>query len=132
MRLPPPSECLTAVDFDLIPNKPPPLSKFYTETIEELEESESDDNDDDMEPAYHQPATREDSEEPMQQDAPFPISAIAAPIVIGSAEQKQEEASDDEDGLFAGGDEDSDGMEEVQDQPVNGAKRKLVEDDDYD
>ncbi|KAJ6629149.1 transcription initiation factor IID, 31kD subunit-domain-containing protein [Mycena sp. CBHHK59/15] len=100
VRMPPSSDCLTSIDFDLIPNKPPPSVKLYDEEIEEVEESESDEDDDDedMEPA---------------------------------------DAGEEEDGLFAGGDEeeeDSDGMEEVQTSlaHTNGVKRKLEEDDDYD
>ena len=42
VRLPPASECLTAVDFDLVPNKPPPGVKLFDEEVEEIEESESD------------------------------------------------------------------------------------------
>ena len=34
VRLPPASECLTAVDFDLVPNKPPPGVKLFDEEIE--------------------------------------------------------------------------------------------------
>lgn len=51
LRLPPSSECLTSVDFDLIPNRPPPAIKQYDEEIEEIEESGSEDDDEDMEPA---------------------------------------------------------------------------------
>ena len=43
VRLPPASECLTSVDFDLVPNKPPPGVKLYDEEIEEIEESDEDD-----------------------------------------------------------------------------------------
>ena len=48
VRLPPAADCLTSVDFDLIPSKPPPGVKLYDEEIEEVEES--DDEDEDMEP----------------------------------------------------------------------------------
>lgn len=51
LRLPPASDCLTSVDFDLIPNRPPPAIKQYDEEIEEIEESGSEDDDEDMEPA---------------------------------------------------------------------------------
>ncbi|KAF8916841.1 transcription initiation factor IID, 31kD subunit-domain-containing protein [Mucidula mucida] len=50
VRLPQQSECLTSIDFDLVPNKPPPGLPIYDEEVEEIEESESDD-DEDMEPA---------------------------------------------------------------------------------
>lgn len=146
VRLPPQSECLTNVDFNLIPNKPPPDVKIYDE-IEEVEESESEeeeeeqDEDEDMEPA---PVP---TPQPVREEAPFPISAIATPSDIdmfgtpaaGASSQKMDEGSDmgeEEDGLFAGGDdeeEESDGMEEVQTAPDSSeAKRTLVEEDDYD
>jgi transcription initiation factor TFIID subunit 9B len=136
VRLPPASDCLTAVDFDLVPNKPPPGMKLYDEEIEEIEESEEEEEVE-MEPAVPQPQASVDREEAsLPDDIAFPISAIpeAMDMDIGGTQQAPEEGSDDEDGLFAGGDddeEDSDGMEQVQ-PTVNGAKRKLVEDDDYD
>ncbi|KAF5363579.1 hypothetical protein D9756_000540 [Leucocoprinus leucothites] len=146
VRLPPQSECLTNVDFNLIPNKPPPDVKIYDE-VEEVEESEEEeeeeeeDEDEDMEP---EPVP---TPQPVPQEAPFPISAIATPSDIemfgtpaaGAGTQGMDEGSDageEEDGLFAGGDDDeeeSDGMEEVQTAPNSGeVKRKLVEEDDYD
>ncbi|TFK43365.1 transcription initiation factor IID, 31kD subunit-domain-containing protein [Crucibulum laeve] len=155
VRLPPASECLTSVDFDLIPNKPPPGVKIYDEEVEEIEESESEEEDDedaDMEPASiprpqgtNTPATSTMSHEILPEDAPFPISAIATPSdidMIGTpGGAPPGDTSDvDEDGLFGdgGGDEEeeSDGMEEIQttlgDTATNGLKRKLVEEDDYD
>lgn len=162
VRLPQPSDCLTAIDFDLVPNKPPPGVKFYDEEVEEIEESESekdddnDDDDDEMEPATIPQSSGTDSTGPstanmtvdqaMKDEAPFPISAIATPSDIdmlgtpmGGAGQGADDGSDaaeEEDGLFAGGDdeeEESDGMEEVQTTSANnGVKRKLVEEDDYD
>ncbi|PPQ77308.1 hypothetical protein CVT25_010890 [Psilocybe cyanescens] len=155
LRLPPASECLASVDFDLIPNKPPPGVKLYEEEIEEIEESESEpeeEQDAEMEPApigAERQAHRSPSQDqPMREDAPFPISAIATPADIemlgtpAGMRMEHEEGSDgaeeEEDGLFAGGDdedEESDGMEEVSTslvEPSNGVKRKLVEEDDYD
>lgn len=158
VRLPQASDCLTSIDFDLIPNKPPPGVKLYDEEIEEIEESESEEEDDEeMElAAIPQPPTMQPPPQPIaapmavdvvREDAPFPISAIATPSdmdmigtpIGGGPGQGADEGSDageEEDGLFAGGDdeeEESDGMEEVQTTgPSNGIKRKLVEEDDYD
>jgi transcription initiation factor TFIID subunit 9B len=155
VRLPQPSDCLTSVDFDLIPNKPPPGVKLYDEEIEEIEESESEEeeeDDEEMEPAPiphstsmpppSQPAGTPMAVDVVREDAPFPISAIATPSdmdMIGTPAAgagQAEDGSEEEDGLFAGGDdeeEESDGMEEVQTTgPANGIKRKLVEEDDYD
>ncbi|TFK92968.1 TFIID-31kDa-domain-containing protein [Polyporus arcularius HHB13444] len=112
VRLPPPSECLTAVDFDLVPNKPPPGVKLFDEEIEEVEESESDD--DDMEPA---------------------------PLPAPQAQQQPQHEAEEDDGLFAGGDEEEEesadeAMEDVTASggvdAANGMKRKLVEEEDYD
>ncbi|KAJ7499073.1 transcription initiation factor IID, 31kD subunit-domain-containing protein [Mycena latifolia] len=151
VRMPPAADCLTSIDFDLIPNKPPPGVKLYDEEIEEIEESESEDDDDDMEPAPipqqpvpARPAAHAAPQEPPREfeEAPFPISAIdtSSDLRIGSqmAVDEGSDAGEEEDGLFAGGDEeeeDSDAMEEVQTTlggQTNGIKRKLEEDDDYD
>lgn len=161
VRLPPTSECLSSVDFDLVPNKPPPGVKQFDEEIEEIEESESEseeeyEEDVDMDrPAARPrsngtPSTMASQEPPVREEAPFPISAIATPSdidMIGApahgmrmeTEEGSDGADDDEEGLFAGGDdeeEESDAMEEVStalvENTTNGVKRKLVEEDDYD
>ena len=162
VRLPPSADSLTSVDFDLVPNKPPPGVKLYDEEIEEVEESESDE-DEDMEPAaIPEPspirnttsnAVLQDHAMDVSHDAPFPISAIETPSDIDmlgtpvvaagvrarTVTEEGSDAAEEEEGLFAGGDdeeeEESDAMEEVQTaagDTVNGVKRKLVEEDDYD
>lgn len=143
---------MTSVDFDLIPNKPPPGVKIFDEEFDEVEESSGEEE---VEPepipnisglgrVTGTPSSLAQEDHVM--DTPFPISAIATPSDIDMLGQSQtaqeaEEGSDidEDDGLFAGGDdeeEESDGMEEVQTQlgaaPSNGVKRKLVEEDDYD
>ncbi len=140
------------MDFDLVPNKPPPGVKLYDEEVEEIEESESEEEE------YIEPAPiparsiPQASATPMpldhiREEAPFPISAIATPsdmdmigtpAAMGATQTTAGDGSDieDEDGLFAGGDEDEESdaaMEEVQTGlATNGVKRKLVEEDDYD
>ena len=158
LRMPQPVDCLTSINFDLIPNKPPPGVKIYDEEVEEIEESESEEEeeDEDMEPAtisqpsgmptIPPPATPMVVDSVAREEAPFPISAIATPsdidmintpmgggAGIGPLADGASDAAEEEDGLFAGGDdeEESDGMEEVQ-TTSNGVKRKLVEEDDYD
>ncbi|ESK97554.1 transcription initiation factor tfiid subunit 9 [Moniliophthora roreri MCA 2997] len=136
VRLPPQSECLTAIDFDLVPNKPPPGIKIFDEEIEEIEESEEEEDEDedmDMEPAPipdHDFAAPEQRVSPEQ--APFPITAAAPFEDVMPVSRPGEGSDDDEDGLFAGGDDDSeaDAMEEVRDEAET--TRKLVETDDYD
>ncbi len=140
VRLPPAHECLTAVDFDLVPNKPPPGVKLYDEEVEEVEESESDE-DEDMEPAPL-PA----SQPPSQQVQIPPVSAgpVHTPsdvdmLTPGGAPPEEGSDAEEDDGLFAGGDEEEeesgdDAMEDVTasapgagEATTNGVKRKLVE-----
>ena len=145
LRLPPANECLTAVDFDLVPNRPPPEEKQFDEEIEEIVESASEDEDEDMEPA---PIPAAALVPPHQAIGPpliaNPINAVHTPsedvdMVDQSAAvpNEVEEGSDEDDGLFAGGEESGadEPMEEVtagaEDQ-ADGTKRKLVEEDDYD
>jgi Transcription initiation factor IID, 31kD subunit len=151
VRLPPSSECLTAVDFDLIPNKPPPEVKEYDEEVEEVEESESDE-DEEMEQAdipsmpssaWNTGQSQTQSLPPTTQTQPQvnPMShpmAVSAPADVDMLGTGGDDASEneEEDGLFAGGEEEeeSDAMEEVTSTAPaeNGIKRKLVEEEDYD
>jgi transcription initiation factor TFIID subunit 9B len=144
LRLPPQSERLTAIDFDLLPNRPPPEEKQFDEEIEEIVESASEDEDEDMEPATI-PAVIP----PLQAQVITahtavvnPVNAVQSPEDVEMADtsvavpNELEEGSDEDDGLFAGGEESGvdEPMEEVtaaEDQ-ADGLKRKLVEEDDYD
>lgn len=148
LRLPPQSERLTAIDFDLIPNRPPPEEKQFDEEIEEIVESASEDEDEDMEPATIPPVVP-----PIQAHAVTatahtavvnPVNAVHSPSedvemadTSAAVPNEVEEGSDEDDGLFAGGEESGvdEPMEEVttaaEDQ-TDGLKRKLVEEDDYD
>ncbi len=150
VRLPPASECLTAVDFDLVPNKPPPGVKLFDEEIEEVEESESDD--DDMEPAplpAPQAQQQPQQYQPQQQQAYIPPIAPALPhtpsdvdmLTPGAVPAEEGSEAEEDDGLFAGGDEEEEesadeAMEDVTASggvdAANGMKRKLVEEEDYD
>ena len=147
LRLPPANECLTAVDFDLVPNRPPPEEKQFDEEIEEIVESASEDEDEDMEPAAIPAAAAAVAPHPQAIVSPLianPVNAVHTPsedvdMVDNSAAvpNEVEEGSDEDDGLFAGGEESGadEPMEEVtagaEDQ-TDGVKRKLVEEDDYD
>jgi len=144
VRLPQPSDCLTSIDFNLVPNKPPPNEKLYDEEIEEVDESE---DDEDMEPApipssapnniygYSQAAGEGG---PTPPPPPPPSMGVAHTASFGSILGAQDDVSEaeEEDGLFAGGDDDDesgdDAMDVTQDSAANGIKRKLVEEDDYD
>ncbi|KAI0698638.1 transcription initiation factor IID, 31kD subunit-domain-containing protein [Cytidiella melzeri] len=143
VRLPPASECLTSVDFDLVPNKPPPGVKLYDEELEEIEESE--DEDGDMEPATIPTAEPSQPIQTSQQEPiPPPMAALHSPSemdIMTPGIGAPEEASDGEGaGLFSGGEEEEESGDEAMDVSMtapavdvaNGAKRKLVEEDDYD
>lgn len=144
VRLPSASECLTAVDFDLVPNQPPPGVKLYDEEVEEVEESEEEDEED-MEPAAIPSSSAETvPSQPTQEQRPppAPMGAIQTAsdvdmITSGGGLQEEEGSEVEEDGLFAGGDEEEEsGNEQMDvavpapDAAVNGIKRKL--DEDYD
>ena len=145
MRIPPANECLTSVDFDLVPNKPPPGEKFYDEEIEEIEEE--DEEDEDMEPAQipaPAPQAQVQQQQP-QQPHSAPLGALHTPsdVDVMTPGARQEEGSEvDEEDLFggAGADEEESGDEPMDTAPpaapaepmTNGVKRKLVEEDDYD
>ncbi|KAH8830694.1 transcription initiation factor IID, 31kD subunit-domain-containing protein [Flagelloscypha sp. PMI_526] len=120
------ADVLTAVDFDLLPNEPPPGQVLFDEYEEEETESDSDDmeddDDDDMEAAPIPAA------QPLPEDTPFPISAIATEADL---QRPVEPADDDDEELFSGGDDDDEPMDE--DPAADGqAQRQLVEEDDYD
>jgi transcription initiation factor TFIID subunit 9B len=149
LRLPPVNECLTAIDFDLVPNRPPPEEKQYDEEVEEIVESASEDEDEDMEPATIPPAATASH---LPQIAAAVTAAAAVANAVNAAQSPSdvemadtsaavpnevEEGSDEDDGLFAGGEESGadEPMEEVtaaNEEQADGLKRKLVEEDDYD
>ena len=153
LRLPPANECLTAVDFDLLPNKPPPEEKQFDEEVEEIVESASEDEDEDMEPATIPPAPTASQSQGAAAAVAAAVShpAVANPVnaahtpsedvemadTSAAVPNEVEEGSDEDDGLFAGGEESGadEPMEEVTattEEQVDGLKRKLVEEDDYD
>lgn len=144
VRLPPASECLTSVDFDLVPNKPPPGVKLYDEEIEEVEESE--DDDEDMEPAAIPAAAPPAQHAHTQMDIVHPpMGALHTPSDVDMMTPgvgATEDVSDGEGdrGLFSGGEEEEESGDEAMDvtgsapapDGSNGIKRKLVEEEDYD
>jgi len=145
LRLPPQSERLTAIDFDLLPNRPPPEEKQFDEEIEEIVESASEDEDEDMEPATIPPASPLSHPQVAAITAAVtnPVNAVHTPsedVEMGdtsaAVQNEMEEGSDEDDGLFAGGEESGadEPMEEVAatEDHADGLKRKLVEEDDYD
>lgn len=151
LRLPPANECLTAIDFDLVPNRPPPEEKQFDEEVEEIVESASEDEDEDMEPATIPPANAAASQSQAAILATAPHPTVANPVnavhtpsedvemadTSVAVPNEVEEGSDEDDGLFAGGEESGadEPMEEVTtatEEQADGLKRKLVEEDDYD
>ncbi|KAI0650142.1 transcription initiation factor IID, 31kD subunit-domain-containing protein [Trametes meyenii] len=147
VRLPPASECLTSVDFDLVPNKPPPGVKQYDEEVEEVEESDEEDEED-MEPTALPPTTQRNAIHAVPPAHIAPIAAVHTPsdvdmLTPGAVPADEASEGEEDDGLFAGGDEEEesgdDAMEDVTASgpgtdaaTTNGVKRKLVEEEDYD
>ncbi|KAH9843964.1 transcription initiation factor IID, 31kD subunit-domain-containing protein [Rhodofomes roseus] len=149
VRLPSANECLTSVDFDFVPNKPPPGVKLYDEDVEEIEESDEDE-DEDMEPAAIPAASQASAAAvpPMSAQAQpqQPVGALHTPsdvdMMTPGARVEEGSEVDEEDGLFggAGEDEEQSGDEPMEEVPAasqaesatNGVKRKLVEEEDYD
>lgn len=128
------------MDFDIVPNKPPPGLNGPETYEEEYEEWEEDDTPD-------APPAPQGDELMVMDDPDEPIALVdeVAPIqnggeTGGAAAQGDDGAGSDPDDLFgdAEGDEDGDKME--QDTPAApsggspsaGAKRKMEEDDNYD
>lgn len=161
VRLPPPSDCLTQVDFDLVPNKPPPGVKLYDEEIEEVDESDEEDGDEededgDMEPAaipdsiYQQQQQQQGQQGQGQRQVPVPppMGSLLSPADVdmmtpggGAPDEGSEGEGGGGGGLFSGGEEEEESGDEAMDvsmtapdapDAANGAKRKLVEEDDYD
>lgn len=148
VRLPPAQDCLTSVDFELVPKPPPPGVTLYDEEIEEVEESE--DEDEDMEPTTIPQATstqhkqQQKDEQPTPQAVPAPVGALQSPSdvdmmtpVIAAREEVSE--GEEANGLFSGGEEEEEESgDEAMDVSVPteeataGVKRKLVEEEDYD
>ncbi|KIJ70253.1 hypothetical protein HYDPIDRAFT_23380 [Hydnomerulius pinastri MD-312] len=149
VRLPSSSDTLTAVNFDLVPSKPPPTVKLYDEEIEEIEEEDEEEEEEEA------PGAQEDEEDDDADMEAIPLTnapitptdiemgSTPAPVVAGGAPDEGSDGGEEAD-LFGGGgddeddDDDSNGddaMEEVQttaDTPSGGVKRKLVEEEDYD
>ncbi len=140
LRLPPANECLTAVDFDLLPNKPPPEEKQFDEEVEEIVAT--------IPPAptasQSQAAAAAAAAAASHPAVANPVNAAHTPSedvemadTSAAVPNEVEEGSDEDDGLFAGGEESGadEPMEEVTattEEQVDGLKRKLVEEDDYD
>ena len=147
VRTPSGPHVLTQVDFDLVPNKPPPTVKQYDEEAEEVEEEEEEEEDDDEEevdvkPPIPQATTAAINAGPVARPFGTPSDAdMASPVpavpTALPAEEGSDAGQDDENGLFGDDDSDADeGMESVEvpdvNPNVNGIKRKLVEEEDYD
>ena len=114
VRLPPLKDCLTSVDFDLVPNKPPPTVQLYEEEIVEEtdDEEEGDDEDDEMEELD-----------------------VTAAVNNNDPDGEGEGDGSDADALFEGEDDalaTDVHMASTTPDPQAPVARKLVEDDDYD
>jgi transcription initiation factor TFIID subunit 9B len=151
LRHPPESECLTHVDFDLVPNRPPPDVKAWDEVLEEVEEPSDDEEAEEEEeeeelaedmvaPARRARASTSQSEDTYMGDASSAPGEVPAsgnhtpdvemrgtPVDAGPTGADED---DEDDGLF-GGDDDEMSADEAPPPPPT-MQRKLVEEDDYD
>lgn len=129
VRLPPAKDCLTSINFDLVPNRPPPGINLWEEEVEEeVTESESEDGMQGIEEQQPVPV------------AP-PIMARNSPsddVEMAGGRSEVSDGDDGNDGLFGAGDEEGDDgsdaevtREESQVQQTQ-TQRTLVEDEDYD
>lgn len=153
IRLPPPKYCLTAVDFDLLPNKPP-LQDMPAVSSDDDEEDGFEDEEDEAEVDV---AMEEDDRLSPRRDRDIDgdttmltpgadgMGGVASMDALGlltgslpppaNTNADESESDDGPDGLFEDDDEDEDQDEDMQDSsaaPQVGEKRKLDEDDEYD
>lgn len=124
VRLPSdPDDTLAGINFDLVPNRPPPGVKIYDEEIEEIEESEEEDigvleaeeDDVDMEGINLEQANAAPPPPPEpSEDAPFPISAFApaTPADISMATPGHAGSDAGEDGDLFGDEPEGEGEDE--------------------
>lgn len=127
VRLPPTKDCLTSVNFDIVPNHPPPGMNLWEEEVEEeVTESESEDG---MQGIVEQP-------QPRGPVAP-PIMARSSPlddVDMAGGRSDASDVDDGDEGLFGEAGDGDDASEdevkvETQTQPT---QRTLVADEDYD
>ncbi|KAG8740920.1 Transcription initiation factor TFIID subunit 9 [Ceratobasidium sp. 428] len=141
-RIPPAKQALTSVDFDIVPNKPPPGMNDPETFEEEYEEWEEDDTPEvPPAPAADDLMVMDDPDEPIALvDETAPIQGGEA----GEAAPQAEEEDNDADDLFGDAEADDDDNKMDQDtttaEPApasgspsaGGVKRKIEEDDNYD
>lgn len=156
VRLPPQKYQLTAVDFDLLPNKPPPQDVLHLSSDGEDDEAEDDDEGDEAEvneAMDEDPLSpRRDMDGDTNMLTPGADGAIAVAsmdtlgLIIGNKgpEANDSDSDDGPDGLFEDDDEDEQEDDDQdggaaaavgggsQNAPQVGDKRKLNEDDEYD
>lgn len=140
IRIPPAKHALTAVDFDIVPNKPPPGMNDPETYEEEYEEWEEDDT-------PEVPAAPPAADDLMVMDDPDePIALVGDGLVSmadagdGEGAAQGDEGGSDADDLFGDGEGDDEENKMEQDtapapaetSPSAGVKRKIEEDDDYD
>ncbi|KAF8528973.1 TFIID-31kDa-domain-containing protein [Hysterangium stoloniferum] len=124
IRLPPSKDRLTAVNFDLVPNRMPPGINLYEEEVEE-EVTESEEEDD-MQGIEEQPKPRGPVAPPiMARDSSADDVDMARPT------SEVSDGDDGEDGLF-GADDGGDDASDAEVNQTQQTQRTLVEDEEYD
>lgn len=154
VRLPPAKYCLTAIDFDLVPNKPPPQDVLHLSEDEGEDDGEDEEDEAEIDEAMDEdplsPRRDADGDTAMFTPGTDGVAVVSSMDALGlltgappanAAEADASDSDDGPDGLFEDDDEDEQ-EDESQDPtagtasavavPQVGEKRKLNEDDEYD
>lgn len=154
VRLPPQKYCLTAIDFDLVPNKPPPQDVAVLSSDEGDDDGDDEEDEAEIDEAMDEdplsPRRDMDGDTTMLTPGPDGLAGPSSMDALGllsstlQGHQPEPDASDSDDGpdgLFEDDDED-DQDDDSQGAPAAGGstgaapqigeKRKLNEDDEYD
>lgn len=127
VRLPPPKNCLTAVDFDIIPNKPPPGVKLTEDEDDEGDEEDEDDEESDG--------------DQKDQSGDFEMASADLFAITDDVNQGEEGGAKagrgdegDEDDLFGDEEEDEEMADETAANGLGGARtgEKRALEEDYD
>ncbi|EIW82198.1 TFIID-31kDa-domain-containing protein [Coniophora puteana RWD-64-598 SS2] len=93
VRLPPAGDTLTSVNFDLVPNKPPPSVPQYDEEVEEVEEEDEEEEEEGAEDGIQGEEEEEEEEEEEYDQKPIPAPGFGPP----RAQQREEEEEEEDD-----------------------------------
>ncbi|KAF8314715.1 TFIID-31kDa-domain-containing protein, partial [Clavulina sp. PMI_390] len=149
IRLPPQKYCLTAIDFDLVPNKPPPQDMPSVSSDEEDEDAEDEEDEAEIDEAMDEdlfsPRRDADGDTNMMTPGAEGLNittsmdglGLLSGELGGAAADADSDSDEGPDGLFDDDEEDEQEEESpgagagASSGPQVGEKRKLDEDDEY-